>query len=173
MDHYTRTQHSESKATLRSTKYKISAKVSHPASEVQAQPLAQNLHNQNSRLPKIRGSFNHFINPAGLRAFSLSSFRVEKQYIKHLHSCRNGTTAAAQADSTMKNHISAVSLMLFFVFSVMAQGAETDSPVWKTVPPIKAVKSETSPAAMKEHIAELEKSCRATISRSSKRGRSW
>ena len=57
----------------------------------------------------------------------------------------------------MRKHFPAVSLALLFLSAAAVRGADPNSPVWKTVPPIKAAKGETAPAAMKEHIDELKK----------------
>jgi hypothetical protein len=57
----------------------------------------------------------------------------------------------------MKNRFPAVLSILLFVATATAQGDEPDFPVWKTISPIQAAAGETSPAAMREHIAELRK----------------
>jgi hypothetical protein len=56
----------------------------------------------------------------------------------------------------MKKRFPAVSLALLLYFPAVAWSADTATPVWKTVPPIKAAKGETAPAAMKEHIDSVK-----------------
>jgi hypothetical protein len=65
-------------------------------------------------------------------------------------------TFATCADWTMNERLSIVLLLIPAIFAPAARCAEDDSPVWKTVPPIRAAKGETAPAAMKEHVERLK-----------------
>ncbi|MCC6124425.1 MAG: hypothetical protein IT426_05665 [Pirellulales bacterium] len=56
----------------------------------------------------------------------------------------------------MKKCLPAGLWMMLALLSPAARCAEEDAPVWRTVPPIRAAKGETAPAAMKEHIELLK-----------------
>ena len=57
----------------------------------------------------------------------------------------------------MQKRFPAVSLVLLFLSAVTSRGAEPNSPVWQTVPPIRAAKGDAAPAAMTEHFDRLKK----------------